>query len=189
MNRIADKSAMRRDFRKKRDNYTAQLSSQDNLLSFSVIPSVLKSLFNNNKIVSGYVPMGSEASPLKIISNARSLHCDIVLPFISSKISPILFLEWQEDEELVSGPFGLRQPNQTNMILKPDIILVPLIAFDRNLNRLGQGAGHYDRALSVLDNAIAIGIAWSVQEADCVPADPWDIPLDAVLTEKEWICR
>ena len=55
--------------------------------------------------------------------------------------------------------------------------------------RLGQGAGHYDRALSLLDSAFIVGIAWSAQEAPLLPADPWDIPLNAVLTEKAWISR
>jgi 5-formyltetrahydrofolate cyclo-ligase len=66
-------------------------------------------------------------------------------------------------------------------------VLVPLVAFDSRLMRLGQGAGHYDRALSLLGNAIAIGIAWSVQYAPSLITDPWDIPMDAVLTEKSWI--
>jgi 5-formyltetrahydrofolate cyclo-ligase len=55
--------------------------------------------------------------------------------------------------------------------------------------RLGQGAGHYDRALSVLDNCTSIGVAWSVQQANILPTDPWDVPLDAVLTERSWIIR
>jgi 5-formyltetrahydrofolate cyclo-ligase len=62
-----------------------------------------------------------------------------------------------------------------------------MLAYDDRLIRLGQGAGHYDRALSVLDQSIAIGLAWSVQFTFALASDIWDVPLDAVLTEKSWI--
>ena len=71
----------------------------------------------------------------------------------------------------------------------PDVILLPLIGFDRALNRLGQGAGYYDRACAALPDARRIGLAWNVQEWPALPADPWDVPLDAVATQREWIGR
>ena len=189
MDVIADKSAMRRDFRQKRNEYFISLSPQDKALSFSAMPSPLKALFAHHKNVAGYIPIGSEANPLSLLSIARAAECNISLPHVISKLAPMRFLEWPDGEELHPGPFGLQQPNDTNVAMTPDIVLVPLVAFDRHLNRLGQGAGHYDRALSILDQVIAIGVAWSVQETNTVPADPWDIPLDAILTEKEWICK
>ena len=66
-------------------------------------------------------------------------------------------------------------------------MLTPLVAFDRRGNRLGQGAGHYDRAFATLPSAWRVGVAWSVQECEELKADTWDIPLHAVVTEKEWI--
>jgi 5-formyltetrahydrofolate cyclo-ligase len=189
MDAIADKSAMRRNFRQKRDAYVISQSPQDKALSFSAVPSPLKSLFRPHKTVAGYIPIGSEANPLSLLSIARAAGCNIALPHVISKLAPMRFLEWRDSEGLHPGPFGLQQPNDTNVVMTPDIVLVPLLAFDRQLNRLGQGAGHYDRALSILGEVIAIGVAWSVQETDTVPADPWDIPLDAILTEKEWICK
>ncbi len=189
MDVIADKSAMRRGFRKKRDEYVRALSPQDKALSFSAMPSPLKALFAHRKNVAGYIPTGSEANPLSLLSIARATGCDISLPHVISKLSPMRFLEWLDGEELHPGPFGLQQPNDINVVMTPKVVLVPLLAFDRQLNRLGQGAGHYDRALSILDDVMAIGIAWSVQETNIVPADPWDIPLNAILTEKEWICK
>ena len=113
--------------------------------------------------------------------------CKLALPHVTSVIAPMRFLSWQIDEALEDGPYGLKQPAAESPPVSPDIILVPLVAFDRNLNRLGQGAGHYDRALSLLEDAIAIGIAWSAQEQDLLVSDIWDVPLDAILTEKEWI--
>lgn len=116
----------------------------------------------------------------------------ICLPHVTSKISPMQFLEWglddnADEESLIDGPMGLKQPHIGNAICSPDVIFAPLLAFDRSLTRLGQGAGHYDRALSLLDNSIVIGLAWSAQEADELPSDPWDQKMDAILTEREWI--
>ena len=97
------------------------------------------------------------------------------------------FLLWRPGELLVPGPFGLSQPDVMCEKCKPDIVLVPLLAFTDGGIRLGQGAGHYDRALSLLDGSTAIGIAWSIQQAEILPHDPWDVPLDAILTERAWI--
>ena len=69
----------------------------------------------------------------------------------------------------------------------PDVIVAPLIAFDRAMNRLGQGGGYYDRAFARFPDALRIGLAWSAQEIDMIPADPWDLPLHMVMTEVELI--
>jgi 5-formyltetrahydrofolate cyclo-ligase len=79
------------------------------------------------------------------------------------------------------------QPLLSAEACAPDLILTPLVGFDRALNRLGQGAGYYDRAFAARPDSLRIGIAWSIQECDGLMTDPWDMPLDAVLTEKEWI--
>jgi 5-formyltetrahydrofolate cyclo-ligase len=189
MDGIADKNAMRREFRQKRDVYVESLSPRDMTLSFSAAPTVLKSLFTRHKIVAGYMPIGSEANPGKILAIARAAQCIIALPYVVSKLAPMRFLIWNKGDTLCPGPFGLLQPHTENRVVIPDIALVPLIAFDRQCNRLGQGAGHYDRALSILDDVTAVGISWSAQEAPHIPADPWDIPLNAILTEKEWISK
>lgn len=184
---MADKSAMRRNFRSQRDDYVGNLTAQDLGLSFSNAPSPLKTLFQTGQHVAGYIPIGSEADPRALLTAAEELGCIIALPHVVSKISPMRFLRWSYGDALEQGPFGLMQPPASSIEVRPDVILVPLVAFDRRLNRLGQGAGHYDRALSVLMDAVSIGVAWSVQEADMLPVDPWDIPLSAILTEKEWM--
>ena len=86
-----------------------------------------------------------------------------------------------------AGPFGLLQPPGDAEEVVPDLILTPLVAFDRTLARLGQGAGHYDRAFARFPNARRIGVAFSVQQVDRLPTDPWDMPLHAIITEREWI--
>jgi 5-formyltetrahydrofolate cyclo-ligase len=189
MKDTTDKNDLRSIIRARRNAFVEGLSEQDKSLSFSAVPSPLKSLLSSDKSVAAYVPIGSEADPMALLRYAHDAGCKTSLPHVTSKISPMRFLLWQPDEPLEQGPFQLLQPNAENSEVTPDIILVPLVAFDRTLARLGQGAGHYDRALSILGSAYTIGIAWSVQEVDLVPIDPWDIPLDAILTEKEWITQ
>ena len=96
------------------------------------------------------------------------------------------FLRWT-GKALVSGPFGIEQPSADSPALTPDIVLTPLLAFDRSGRRLGQGAAYYDRTFARLPDAWRVGVAWSVQEVECIPVDPWDVPLHAIATEKEWI--
>ena len=111
----------------------------------------------------------------------------IALPVTVDRATPIAFLPHDDECEIVDGPFGLRQPVARDKGVAPDIILTPLVAFDRRGNRVGQGAGHYDRAFAAYPRAWRIGIAWSVQEIAACPADAWDVPLHAIATEKEWI--
>jgi 5-formyltetrahydrofolate cyclo-ligase len=183
------KSDLRRTFRAKRDDFVAALGDGERALAFSRLPSPLAALCTPGKVVAGYIAIGSEADASKLLSAAQAHGCALALPHVTSKVAPMRFLRWNSGDALESGPFGLMQPKETAPVVIPDVALVPLVAFDERLMRLGQGAGHYDRALSLLDNCIAVGVAWSVQQADILPADPWDVPLDSVLTEKSWISR
>lgn len=184
-----DKAARRREYREKRDAFVTSLSPQDRQLSFSAVPSPLAAYLTSGKVIAGYVAQGSEADPSALLIEAYSRGCTVALPRVTSRASPMRFLRWSPDIALEPGPFGLQQPPADAEPCRPDLLLVPLVAFDSALMRLGQGAGHYDRALSLLDNAIAIGLAWSIQEAPAIEADPWDIPMDAILTEKAWITK
>ena len=103
------------------------------------------------------------------------------------RATPLRFLAWARNAVLEAGPFGLRQPAATATEREPAIILTPLLAFDRRGNRLGQGAGHYDRAFAAHPDAWRVGVARSVQEVEALVADGWDVPLHAVATEREWI--
>lgn len=189
MNQTADKSFLRQVFKEKRDDYVLRSAKADAAIAFSAAPSPLRALFSAGKTVAAYVAIGSEANPMALLHYAQNVGCMTALPHVTSRAAPMSFRRWQPGDPLISGPFGLQQPQASAPQITPDIALVPMIAFDRRMNRLGQGAGYYDRALSIIENVIAIGIAWSVQEAASLPADPWDIPLTAILTEKEWISK
>lgn len=184
-----DKSSLRRRFRAERDLFVAEMGAGEKALAFSHLPSPLARICTPGSVVAGYVAIGSEADPARLLQGAAALGCTIVLPHVTGKVAPMRFLQWNVGDPLETGPFGLSQPSVNAPELQPDIVLVPLVAFDTRLMRLGQGAGHYDRALSMLENAAAIGVAWSVQQTDILPSDPWDIPLDAIVTETSWISR
>ena len=134
--------------------------------------------------VAAYHPIGSEADPAQLVAAAAALGCRIALPFVIDRAAPIRFLLWQPGTPLVEGPHNLRQPDPTSAEAAPDVILTPLLGFDARFNRLGQGAAHYDRAFARHPGAWRLGVAWSVQELPAIPADIWDVPLHAVVTEK-----
>ena len=138
-------------------------------------------------VVASYVPVGGEADPAPLARAATDAGCVMALPHVVDRETPLRFVAWEAERALTAGPFGLRQPAGTAPTLVPDIILTPLLGFDRRGHRLGQGAGHYDRAFAALPDAWRIGIAWSVQEVAALPFDPWDVPLHAIATEREWI--
>lgn len=183
----SDKRSQRKEFRLRRDAFVAGLSTNDRALAFSQIPTPLAAYLQPGKIVAGYFAIGSEVDPSALLNHAHQRGCIIALPHVTSKLAPMRFLSWSPEDPLFPGPFGLQQPAEDAPECQPDVVLVPLLAFDDRLMRLGQGAGHYDRALSILDHAVAIGMAWSVQHAPAVACDIWDMPLNAVLTEKSWI--
>jgi 5-formyltetrahydrofolate cyclo-ligase len=182
-----DKATMRREYRQKRDEFVSALTDQDRQIAFSRMPSPLSVLFNAGNIVTGYIAIDSEPSPAALLAAAHERGCITALPHVTSRSAPMRFLQWNPGDPLEAGPFGLLQPLADSEAVWPDVVLVPLVAFDSRLMRLGQGAGHYDRALSVLPARIAVGIAWSVQHAPAIDADPWDVPMDAILTEKSWM--
>jgi 5-formyltetrahydrofolate cyclo-ligase len=146
-------------------------------------PPALLNRFAPGVTVSSYVPVGSEADPTAIAFAASERGCTIVLPHVISRESPVRFFHWTPNQPLLDGPLGLRQPSDDAPEVEPDIVLTPLLAFDDALNRLGQGAGHYDRVFERLPNAWRIGIAWSVQRVETLATDPWDVPLHGIVTE------
>jgi 5-formyltetrahydrofolate cyclo-ligase len=182
------KASMRAAMRARRDAFVAQLDPQACALAFRVPPSPLKALIERASVVAGYVAMGSEADPAALLEWAHARGKTLALPHVERRSVPMRFLRWAPGEPLVTGQWGLRQPDRATVPeVAPDLILAPLIAFDRRLHRLGQGAAYYDRAFARFPDAVRVGIAWSAQEAAMVPDDAWDEPLHAVLTEREWI--
>jgi len=174
--RVTGKKALRAVLLKRRDAFRGV---------FAPDLSALAKMLRPDLTVASYVPIGNEVDPAPLLAAARAARCRIALPFVVSRAEPIRFLLW--DGVLEPGPFGLDQPPGNSPEVAPDVVLTPLVGFDRRGNRLGWGAGHYDRAFAAHPNAYRLGLAWSVQAVDALTADLWDVPLHAIVTEKEWI--
>lgn len=138
-------------------------------------------------IVAAYMAFGDEIDPMPALAAMHAQGLVTALPHVADRSTPMRFLRWSPGEPLIPGAFGILQPSADAPEIKPDLILAPLVGFDRAMRRLGQGAALYDRAFARFPRARRIGLAWSVQEADRIPADHWDVPLHAVATEQEWI--
>jgi 5-formyltetrahydrofolate cyclo-ligase len=139
-------------------------------------------------IVAGYSPIRSEIDPAPLMEKLAARGAKLALPVISARDRPLVFRSFTRGDRLIRGPLGILEPPPEAAELIPDIVLVPLAAFDRAGHRIGYGAGHYDRTLAQLRRArkiIAVGIAVAAQEIADIAALPHDAVLDFVLTEDE----
>jgi 5-formyltetrahydrofolate cyclo-ligase len=141
-------------------------------------------------VVSGYSPLKSEISPMPLLRRCADAGADLALPVVIGRGKPLVMRAWAFGAPLDSGVWGIRQPTPAAPEVFPDILIVPLLAFDRRGHRIGYGAGYYDMTLArlrAMKPVTAIGIAFAAQEIDLVPATPRDARLDFVLTERETI--
>ena len=187
---LPDKADLRAEALTRRRDYARSLtpglrSELERKLADIVLPHLVTA-----KIVAGYHPLKDEISPYALLDRlGRGQRA--ALPWFLDRDSRMI---WREAPASEPSPWGVLQPPAEAEALAPDTVLVPLVAADRGGTRIGHGKGHYDRALSHLRESgpvFTIGLAWEPQILDGpIPADPWDVPLDAVATPKEWIqCR
>lgn len=135
--------------------------------------------------LAGYMAMRTEIDPTPAMEEAAA-HGPVGVPVIQSAGQPLKFSRWEPEIALKDGPFGARIP-ETEDFFEPEILIVPLVAFDRGGGRLGYGGGFYDRTLQLLRSrrpTLAIGFAYSAQEAESLPLEPTDQPLDMIVTER-----
>ncbi len=138
--------------------------------------------------VAGYWPMADEIDVRALMSRLFEDGGTVALPVVVAKEEPLVFRRWQPGMALEAGGFGTRHPGPEAPEMVPDILLVPLLAFDGRGYRLGWGGGFYDRTLSRLraaGNVNAVGIAYQGQKVDSVPHSSHDEPLDRVVTDEE----
>jgi len=141
-------------------------------------------------VVSGFSPLKSEISPLPLLRRLADAGANLALPVVIGRGQPLVMRAWSFGAPLVSGVWGIREPPADAPELNPDILIVPLLAFDRRGHRVGYGAGYYDMTIArlrAIKPVTAIGIAFAAQEIAAVPATPRDARLDLVLTERETI--
>ena len=138
--------------------------------------------------LAGYMPIRTEIDPLSAMAEAAA-HGPVCVPVILGEGQPLKFSVWTPGCAMKDGPFGARIPEVDDFIT-PEILIVPLVAFDRAGGRLGYGGGFYDRTLEELrfaGGALAIGFAYAAQEAGDLPLEPTDQPLDMIVTENDVI--
>ena len=141
-------------------------------------------------IVSGFIPFKSEINPLPLMQKLDSAGARLALPRIIGRGHPLSMRAWEFGAPLERGQWGIREPRADAPEADPDILIVPLLCFDRAGYRLGFGAGYYDMTLTALrarKTIAAVGIAFAAQEIEAVPRTERDARLDLVLTEREAI--
>ncbi|WP_369413576.1 5-formyltetrahydrofolate cyclo-ligase [Caldovatus aquaticus] len=134
-------------------------------------------------LVAGFWPIGPEIDIRPLLRALEARGHALALPVTPRRGAPLIFRRWRWGEPLGRGPMGTRQP-PAGEVVRPDFLLVPLLAFDRAGRRLGYGGGYYDRTLAALPEAEALGCAYAAQELPEVPAGPEDVRLRRVATEK-----
>jgi 5-formyltetrahydrofolate cyclo-ligase len=141
-------------------------------------------------VVSGFSPMKTEINPIPLLRKLHDAGARLALPCIVGRGHPLIMRAWEFGAPLASGQWGIREPTADAPEVAPDVLIVPLAAFDRAGHRIGYGAGYYDmtiHALRAKKKVVAIGIAFAAQEIARVPATERDERLDLVLTERETI--
>lgn len=141
-----------------------------------------------NKVISAFHSFGTEISTFELFDKLVAEGWITALPVVVAKNTPLVFRQWAPGDALVLGRWDIQVPPVEAPEVLPDVLLVPLLAFDRKGFRLGYGGGFYDRTLEKLrglKKVTAIGVAYSGQEMDMVPRDAYDQRLDWIMTEKE----
>ena len=184
----------------KRKRKLISLNSEDKNTFLKNINSCLDRVFsieNTIKEVGLYYPIFNEISPLVFIKYFKDNNITTALPVVDINSNSMVFKKWFKKEKLQKSHIGTYEPLLTNKTIFPQIIVVPMLMFDRKLNRLGYGAGYYDKLISTLKryfdkkqkNFITIGLAYSEQETKSIPYESHDQKLDFIVTEKEILSK
>lgn len=165
-----------------RSGGTAGALLRDRLIAEVTIP--------DGAVVAGFSPIDDEIDVLPLLSALSDRGHPCALPVVVGRASPLVFRAWRPGMTLTEATFGVGVPPPSSPELRPAVVLVPLLAFDRTGQRIGYGAGFYDRTLTALrreGDVLAIGVAYADQQVDSVPFDDNDVRLDLVATERSVI--
>ena len=163
-----------------------KINSYKNLkINLNYIFKLLKKQKINIKLIGGYYPYNHEIDTIEILKKFEEKKFSISLPKIK-KNNKMNFYHWSFRDPLIVNKYGIPEPTKKNIVY-PNILLVPLVAFDKNLNRIGYGGGFYDRyikKISKIKKIFTIGLAYSFQQVKKIPINKYDIKLDYIITEK-----
>ena len=183
------KAELRREFRQRRSNLTPSQRESQNQAINSYVVSLVQEF--GAKSISAFLPFDGEPDLRPALSKLVREGVDVSLPVIcgdSPGTQSLEFRHWHPEMTLARSVFGIEEPGheETMPLRELEVLFIPLVAWDRHGNRLGMGAGYFDRALSTISNSNfpqRIGVAYSIQQAECLRADPWDVRLHEVITE------
>ena len=180
------KDQLRKKFYRIRKNQYFDITSK----FFIPLIKLIKKKFKNKINLSIYYPMSYEVNTLKLLELNTKDKIRLFLPVIKANNS-MYFHNWQKDDLLRINKLGILEPMILNSHKVPDVMLIPMLAFDRDKNRLGYGGGFYDRYLNKFlkknKNIITVGIAFSFQNYHKIPVSDEDVKLDYILTERGYI--
>ena len=177
------KAALRAELRATRDGFVSGLAPGERARLEECAAAHLEPLLDGAACVAFYQALGSELDGSMAMIVAAMAGTAIALPHVKGSGETMRFLRWMPGDLLEPGWRGLIQPATESPEIVPDIIVTPLLGFDSEGWRIGQGAGFYDRAFAALPKVKKIGLGWSVQERPAIAHDDWDVPLDMVVTE------
>lgn len=141
----------------------------------------LTTVLASAKCIGLYLPAGGEPDPALVVA---PLMATLALPRVIDRSQAMTFRLWSKETMLEATAWGGWQPIDEAREIVPDVIFVPLLGFDDHLNRLGQGGGFYDRYLAAHPHCCRIGIAWEAQKVEVLDVQPWDVSMDALITER-----
>lgn len=183
-----NKEAIRKDMLVKRAKLALGLTEMDKAHLINQCLELIEEM--GGEVVAGYHPVHSEVDVLPLMAKLVEVDFITALPAHVAENQPFCFRRWVPGAETVPGPFRVPEPMPDADVVSPDVILVPMIAYDAKGYRIGYGSGYYDRTLGALlqqgKKPLAIGVAYAGQQmSERLPVEPHDIPLDWVVTEKE----
>lgn len=183
-----DRDALRRAARRRRAAAVAAQNDAGERLAAAFLSGIP---FRAHQTASGYWPVGTEIDDRLILRGLMAEGLAAALPCVVKADQALAFRSWREADRLVPGPYGIPAPHDTAPVLRPTLVVVPLLLFDGAGHRLGSGMGFYDRTLAEIraqSSILAVGVGFAAQRIAELPVLPTDQRLDAVVTEEgvEW---
>lgn len=181
---IEEKRLLRDRLRKARSDHAATLPREVSALVFNRPPRAVLDMVPEGATIGLYRATDGEARTAGYLRYFFEAGYPIALPFVSRDTGMTFHLHTDpyEESDLQPGPMGLLQPDPATPVVTPEVLFVPLVGFTATGERLGQGAGYYDRYLAEHPAVVAIGMAWDVQEVPSLPIAAHDMPLSAIVT-------
>lgn len=180
------KNNLRQEVRSSRKKHHKTVQQSD--INAALISAFLSLEISRTQVIAGYIPVGAELDITELLRVLREEGYQICLPVVLDSSQLLQFRLWSQGTPLIKDSADIPSPGSEATILIPDVLLIPLLAFDEQGNRLGQGMGAYDKTLADLSaqkSILTIGMAYDIQKVSHVPTHPEDFPMDRIITEKQ----